>query len=97
MKNSDEKVNIGAFRNVKKVLFRGERLTHLYVNNNSNESSNVMYIVSDDYDDTIYTLLLIPGLLLGILGGGVQPGSPNPDPISDQKMSFSTPVFRPDL
>ena len=25
------------------------------------------------------------------------PGSPNPDPISDQKMSFSTPVFRPDL
>ena len=22
-------------------------------------------------------------LLLGILGGGVQPGSPNPDPISD--------------
>ena len=26
------------------------------------------------------------GLLLGILGGGVLPGSPNPDPISDQKM-----------
>ena len=24
-------------------------------------------------------------------------GSPNPDPISDQKMSFSTPVFRPGL
>ena len=23
------------------------------------------------------------GLLLGILGGGVQPGSPNADPISD--------------
>ena len=23
------------------------------------------------------------------------PGSPNPDPISDQKMPFSTPVFRP--
>ena len=37
------------------------------------------------------------GVLLGILGGGVPPGSPNPDPISDQKMSFSTPVFRPDL
>ena len=31
------------------------------------------------------------GVLLGILGGVV------PDPISDQKMSFSTPVFRPDL
>ena len=27
----------------------------------------------------------------------VPPGSPNPDPISDQKMSFSTLVFRPDL
>ena len=37
------------------------------------------------------------GVLLGILGGGVPPGSSNPDPISDQKVSFSTPVFRPDL
>ena len=37
------------------------------------------------------------GVLLGILGGGVvSPGSPNPDPVSDQKMSFSTPVIRPD-
>ena len=37
------------------------------------------------------------GVLLGILGGGVvPPGSPNPDPVSDQKMSFSTPVIRPD-
>ena len=26
------------------------------------------------------------GGILGILGGGVQPGSPNPDPTSDQKM-----------
>ena len=26
------------------------------------------------------------GVLLGILGGGVPPGSPNPGPISDQKM-----------
>ena len=34
---------------------------------------------------------------LGILGGGVLPVSPNPDPISDQKMSFPIPVFRPDL
>ena len=37
------------------------------------------------------------GVLLGILGGVVPPGSSNPDPISDQKMYFSTPVFRPDL
>ena len=27
-------------------------------------------------------------VLLGILGGGVPPGSPNPDPISDQKCNF---------
>ena len=32
--------------------------------------------------------------LLGILGGDVPPGSPNPDPISDPKMSFFTPIFR---
>ena len=32
-----------------------------------------------------------------ILGGGGPPGSPIPDPISDQKMSFFTPVFRPGL
>ena len=43
------------------------------------------------------TQMVPGGLLLGILGGGVPPGSPNPEPPSDQKMSFSTPVFRPDL
>jgi len=37
------------------------------------------------------------GVLLGIFGGGVPPASPNPDPISDQKMPFPTPVFRPGL
>ena len=36
-------------------------------------------------------------LFLGIFGMGVPPGSSNPDPISDQKMSFSKPVFRPGL
>ena len=35
------------------------------------------------------------GNTLGIPGGGVPPISPNSDPISDQKMSLSTPVFRP--
>ena len=30
-----------------------------------------------------YKMLGGGGLLLGILGGGVQPGSPNADPISD--------------
>ena len=37
------------------------------------------------------------GVLLGILGGGVPPGSPNPDPFSDQNLSFFTPVSRPGL
>ena len=44
-----------------------------------------------------YQFLVHPGVLLGILGGYVPPGSPNPDPIADQKMSFFTPVFRPGL
>ena len=39
-----------------------------------------------------------PGGYFGeFLVGGVMPGSPNPDPISDQKLSFSTLVFRPDV
>jgi len=37
------------------------------------------------------------GVLVKIFGGGVPPVSPNPDPISDQKMLFPTPVFRPGL
>ena len=37
-----------------------------------------------------FTETQIPeGALLGVLGGGVPPGSPNPDPISDEKMLFS--------
>ena len=49
--------------------------------------------------DTIIEFTTTPGggVLLGILGRGVPPGSPNPDPISDQNMPFSTPVFRPGL
>ena len=37
------------------------------------------------------------GVLLGNLGGGVLPGTPNPALISDPKVSFSTPVFGPGL
>ena len=37
------------------------------------------------------------GVLLGFFGRGVPSGSPNPDPISDQNIPFSTPVFRPGL
>ena len=39
MKNSDEKVNIGAFCEVQKQ-YLGVGITHLYMNNNRNESSN---------------------------------------------------------
>ena len=31
------------------------------------------------------------GVFMGILGGDVPPGYPNPDPISGQNMLFSTP------
>ena len=33
----------------------------------------------------------------GTPGGGMPPGSPNPDPVSTKKMQFSTPVLRPDF
>ena len=36
------------------------------------------------------------GVLLGNFGS-VPPGSPNPDPNTDQNIPFSTPVFRPGL
>ena len=44
-----------------------------------------------------FTNLASQGVLRVILGGGVSPSSPNPDPISDQKLSLSTPFVRPDL
>ena len=44
-----------------------------------------------------FTNLASQGVLRVILGGGVPPSTLNPDPISDPKMSFSTPFFRPDL
>ena len=44
MKNPDEKVNIAAFRDAKKKVFRGEGLlTYRYVNNNRNISSNIIF------------------------------------------------------
>ena len=36
------------------------------------------------------------GVLIIFLGGGVPPGPENPYPISDQKIRFSIPYFRPD-
>ena len=44
-----------------------------------------------------FALSFIPGVLLGILGGSVLPSFKNPDPVSDQKVSFFTPIFRPDF
>ena len=61
MKNSDEKVNIGAFREVKKQ-YLGGGITQPYLNNNRNLNRTTQcYILRDDYDDVIYTLLLDSG------------------------------------
>ena len=49
-------------------------------------------MIPGGYADSFHVLRIG---LLGILGWGMPPGSRNPDPISDQKMSFFTPVFRP--
>ena len=57
----------------------------------SHEITNVLY-VSSNYENTAKTP---GGVLLGIFGGGVPPASPNPDPISDQKIPFPIPVSRP--
>ena len=38
-----------------------------------------------------------PVVFLGNLGGDVPPGSQNSNPISDQKISLSTLIFRPGL
>ena len=42
-------------------------------------------------NDELVARLRPRGLPLGSLGGGVPPGSPNPDPILDQKCHFSHP------
>ena len=53
-----------------------------------------------DADGHITGVCVCRGVLSGILGGptnnsrDVPLGSSNPNPISDQKVSFSTPVFR---
>ena len=56
-----------------------------------------LYTILINFQIRFFSFLtgLSPGVLLGILGGAVPPGSPNHDPISDQKMSFFTLVFRP--
>ena len=89
MKNSDEKFNVRAFPRCTKAVLNGEGLL-TYVNNNRTESSNL----------TLYSKRWLwwhdlhpapeprRGVLLGILGRGVPPGSLNPDLISDKKCHF---------
>ena len=43
MKNSDAKVNVGAFCNAQKQYLGEGDYSHIYVNNKRNESSNVMF------------------------------------------------------
>ena len=61
MKNSDEKVNIGAFREVKKQYLGGRdySITYTWIISEMNHPTQ-RYILRDDYDDMIYTLLLKP-------------------------------------
>ena len=48
-------------------------------------------------DNELANTAVHPGgrVLLVIHGRGVLAGSPNPDPISDQKMQFSVSIFQP--
>ena len=39
----------------------------------------------------VFVSIPLQGVFLGILSGGMPPGSPNPRPISDQKLSFPHP------
>ena len=69
MKNLDEKVNIGAFREVKKQYLGGGgggggegSLTYTWIITEMNHpTQRYINILRDDYDDMIYTLLLNPG------------------------------------
>ena len=45
-----------------------------------------MYDNKSMTDDVCFDIGKTTGVLLGILGGGVPPSSPNTDPISDQKV-----------
>ena len=64
-------------------------LLHSIQQPDCSESKSFLFVSQRD------SLKLPGGLLLGILGGGVPPDSPNPNPISDQNLSFFTPVPRP--
>ena len=63
--------------------------SHLY----SLPVSDYLLITSGLFAGYVQSTTNPRGVLLGFLVGGVPPGSPNPDPISDQKMSFSTDQF----
>ena len=64
-------------------------LLHSIQQPDCSESKSFFFVSQRD------SLKLPGGLLLGILGGGVPPDAPNPNPISDQNLSFFTPVPRP--
>ena len=95
MKNSNKKVNVGAFREAKKQYLGGWDYSHTWIITKMNHPTfskrwfwwHDLHPVPDSRRR----------VLLAILGGSVPPASPNPELISDQKMSFSTPVFRQDL
>ena len=57
---------------------------------NRHLAGNVFYTLSAGW-------IMPGGVLLGILGEGLPPGSPNSDTISAEKMPLFTPLFRPGL
>ena len=95
MKNSDEKVNVGAFHDAQKQYLGERDYSHTWIITKMNHPTfskrwfwwHDLHPVPDSRRQ----------VLLAILGGSVPPASPNPELISDQKMSFSTSVFRQDL
>ena len=89
MKNSDEKVNVGAVCNAQKQHLGGRDYSHTWIINEMNRPT----LCSKQW---LWWHDLHPApdpwrrVLLGILGGDVLPGSLNPELISDQISKIHT-------
>ena len=98
-KNERKPVNLSGFdtfswRHVRAIYFETSRDKEgLWVSQSIRRS--ILTPIKKNKKYKLNNCIYSRGVLMKILGGGVPSGSPNPGPISDQKMSFSTPVFRP--
>ena len=85
--------------NKHKKLFTQSRIFLLFVVDGGNAINKILFLKVRAMKKDAATLVASgpqgnargAGVLLGILGDGVPPGSPNPDPISDQKCHFPHP------